>query len=156
MIIFFGSKVRKKKLGSGQFYCPRCKAMRPYTHQQGTRYFTVYFIPIIPMGDVGEFIECDVCHSMFQLDALKAKPAQKPLDLAGMLNTLKPRLEHGVPVEYAVRDLTSAGLDLDMARKAIDNAIGLERNGCKTCGLTYSPAVITCTECNGALETYRK
>ncbi len=152
-MIIFGTKVRKKTVNSGQFFCPRCRAMRTYNHQKGTRYFTLYFIPLIPMGDVGEFIECSVCGGMFQLDVLKMKAPQPKADLAGMLNTLKARLEGGVPVEYAVRDLTGAGLDLDMARKAVDNTIGTERNICKDCGLTYAPAVITCTECHKTLES---
>jgi hypothetical protein len=154
MIIFFGMKVRKKTLGTGQFFCPHCKTQRPYKHQQGTRYFTIYFIPIIPMGDVGEFIECQICGSMFQTDILKVKRQAAPQNLAAMLNTLKSRLDDGVPVEYAVRDLTAAGLDLDMARKSIDNAIGTERSVCNACSLTYSPSVVSCTECHKNLETY--
>jgi hypothetical protein len=152
-MIIFGTKVRKKTVKSGTFFCPRCRTMRAYNHQKGTRYFTLYFIPIIPMGDVGEFIECDVCAGMFQLDVLKMKAPQPKPDLAGMLNTLKQRLASGVPIEYAVRDLTAAGLDLDTARKTIDNAIGTERNKCKTCGLTYAPSIVTCTECQGTLES---
>jgi transcription elongation factor Elf1 len=155
-MIIFGTKVRKKTIKSGQFFCPRCGTSRPYNHQKGTRYFTLYFIPIIPMGEMGEFIECGVCGNMFQLDVLKIKQPQPRADLAGMLNTLKTRLDGGVPIEYAVRDLTAVGLELDMARKAVDNAIGTQRNVCKACGLTYSPAVITCTECHGILEASNK
>jgi transcription elongation factor Elf1 len=153
MMIIFGTKIRKSTVGSGKFFCPRCRTMRAYNHQKGTRYFTLYFIPIIPMGDIGEFIECGVCGGMFQLDVLKMKPQQPKPDLASMLNTLKSRLDGGVPVEYAVRDLTAAGLELDMARKAIDNAIGTARNKCKNCGLTYAPRIVTCTECHGTLDS---
>lgn len=151
-MIIFGTKVRKKTMRTGQFFCPRCRTTRPFNHQKGTRYFTLYFVPLIPMGDVGEFIECDVCHGTFQLDVLKMKPAPARADLAGMLNTLKTRLEGGVPIEYAVRDLTAAGLELDTARTAVKNALPVERNVCKTCGLSYAPNVTTCTVCQGTID----
>lgn len=155
MIIFFGTKVRKKTLGSGQFYCPRCQTTRPYLRQQGTRYFTIYFIPILPMGDIGEFVECGVCGGMFEPSVLDMKLKNKPTTLAEMLNTLAARLEHGIPVEYMIRDLTAAGLELETARKAIDSAIGTARHYFPACSLTYAASVQTCRECQKPLEPYR-
>lgn len=53
-MIIWGSKMRYKTLGEGEFYCPRCAATRRYLHKSARRFFTLYFIPLIPMKDMGE------------------------------------------------------------------------------------------------------
>jgi RNase P subunit RPR2 len=151
MIIFgFGSRTRKT--GSGQFTCPRCGVPRSYTQKKARRYFTLYFIPLIPLGELGEFIECDVCHTAYQSAVLtyKAKPA--PRDLAAQLNDLKYVLEGGTSVEYALRDLTAAGLDREVARESVRAAIGTARRVCPQCQLHYAVNVSTCKECGTILQ----
>jgi hypothetical protein len=58
MIIIFGSKVRYKTLSTGQFYCPQCKARRDYELRQARNWFSVYFIPVIPLNQIGELVTC--------------------------------------------------------------------------------------------------
>ena len=153
-MIIWGSKVRSKKLDEGQFYCPRCQTTRPYHYKRAARYFTLYFIPLIPIKDLGEFVECQSCGSAFEPAVLHARPAQASASggqLAAMLNTLKSRLEEGYPTEYAVRDLTAARLDRDVALKAVTDAIGKTRKTCPNCNLTYAPTVLACRECGRTL-----
>ena len=64
---------------------------------------------------------------------------------------VKARLEKGYPVEYMVRDLTSAGLNFDVARSAITSAVGTAYKKCKTCGLSYAQTAGNCAECGGPL-----
>lgn len=68
-----------------------------------------------------------------------------------MMNTLKPRLEEGYPVEFMVRDLTAARLDRDLAIKAVDDAIGSRRKKCPNCRLTYAANITGCRECGTQL-----
>jgi len=155
-MIIFGTTARRKTIGSGQFYCPHCQTQRSYERKQAKRYFTLYFIPLIPMGDLGEFIECQTCHMAFSVDVLKLKPSVKKLSLAEMMNRVKGLLDDGMPVEYLIRDLTAAGLDREVALQTVNTHLGEARKHCPDCGLTYSPAIATCTECGKPLESNAK
>ena len=154
-MIIFGTKPRMKTIGSGTFHCPRCQAKRQYELKHGRNYFTLYFIPIIPMGDLGEFVECQTCHTTFAAEVLKMKPPTPKVDLASMLNTVKPNLEGGEPIEYVLRDLVAAGLERDIALNLVKSAIGEQRRQCPTCGLSYAANVNTCSECNTPLDQAR-
>ena len=66
MIIIFGTKVRYKTLAAGQFYCTQCKAKRDYELRQARNWFSMYFIPVIPLGQIGEFVTCLTCGANFQ------------------------------------------------------------------------------------------
>lgn len=154
-MIIFGTKARQKTVGAGQFYCPRCQVQRAYERKKARRYFTLYFIPVIPMDELGEFVECQTCHMAFTPDVLSMKPAPRKLTVTEMLNTVKKLLEvDAMPVEYLVRDLTAAGLDREVALATIRDQIGDGRKTCPNCGLTYAPAVTTCSECQQPLENH--
>jgi len=155
-MIIFGMRPKHKTVGEGRFFCPRCQAMRPYKHQQATRYFTLYFIPVVPMGKMGEFIECQGCGAMFEMQVLQqkverpARPAAASL-LAQQINAIPARLRMGVPVEYIVRDLTSSGIDRDAALALVNPHLANGTRTCATCGLTYAEGVDACAECNKPL-----
>ena len=156
-MIVFGSRVRHKRLGEGEFFCPKCQATRRYLHKKAVRYFTLYFIPVFPIQQLGEFVECQTCSVAFQPEAryTRARPApahHSPEDLAVLMNSVRPRLEKGYPVDYMIRDLAAASLDLDVARGLIDSAIGAARKTCPACGLSYASTAGACAECGGALQ----
>lgn len=155
-MIIFGTRPRMKTVGSGSFYCPRCQTTRQYELKQGKNYFTLYFVPIFPMGDLGEFVECQTCHMTFKSDVLKLKQPTPKADLAAMLNNVKSNLESGHPVEYVLRDLVSAGLERDIVLNVVKSAIGETRRQCPKCGLSYASTINTCSECNTPLEDVRK
>ena len=154
-MIIFGTRVRHKVVGEGQFYCPKCQTRRAYQHKKATRYFALYFVPLVPMGQSGEFVECQTCGTAFEPGVLQLKaPPQSRLsqgDLAALLNTLPDRLSAGTPAEYLVRDLTRAGLDRNVALGMIEPHLAAGRKTCASCGLTYAAAVTHCTECGQAL-----
>ena len=157
-MIIFGTRTRHKKVDEGEFFCPRCQASRHYTRKQATNFFTLYFIPLIPLKKLGEYVECETCHMAFPVDVLTAPPRpaaaappRRTDDAVSLLNGVKSRLEKGYPVEYMVRDLTSAGLNFDVARSAITSAVGTTYKKCKTCGLSYAQTAGNCAECGGSL-----
>lgn len=151
-MIILGATPRYKTIGKGQFYCPHCGATTLYERKKATRYFTLYFIPIFPMGEMGEVVQCQTCHTIFEPGVLNFNAPERKLTLSEMLNDLKPLLDGGMPIEYLVRDLTAAGLERSVALALIDTQIGSERNACHNCGLTYSPNVSTCAECHNPLK----
>ncbi|MDX1991622.1 MAG: zinc-ribbon domain-containing protein [bacterium] len=151
-MIIFGTRARFKTVGEGQFFCPHCQTTRNYERKQGKNYFAVYFIPLIPMGDIGEFIECQTCHRTYASDVLKFKPSTPNMgDSAKLLNTVKSRLERGYSVEYVVRDLTAEGLDREIANNVVNMAVGTARKTCPVCGLTYAASVQDCPDDKVAL-----
>ncbi len=154
-MIIFGTKPRTKTVGTGSFYCPKCQTTRQYQHKKARNYFTLYFVPVFPIGDLGEFVECQTCHMTFQLEVLKLKAPPPKMDLAAMLNAVKPNLESGQPLEYVLRDLVSAGLDRDIALNTVKSAIGTARRHCSQCGLSYAANVTMCSECNIPLGEVR-
>ena len=73
--IVWGSRGRNKVLSNGEFYCPDCQEYRGYTKVAVTRWFTLYWIPLFPMGKpVGEYVECDSCKSTFNDRVLSFDP----------------------------------------------------------------------------------
>lgn len=85
MIFIWGLRVRAKLLGSGTFACPSCGADRTYSHKQARRWFTAFFIPLIPLKVIGEFVQCDTCKANFKPSVLAlptTETLQKDLLLA--------------------------------------------------------------------------
>ncbi|WP_407933304.1 zinc-ribbon domain-containing protein [Galbibacter pacificus] len=64
-MIIFGTRGIKSTIKSGDFNCPRCDTSKPYRHRKVTKFFTLYFIPIIPLGSAGEYVECNHCKGTF-------------------------------------------------------------------------------------------
>ncbi len=154
-MIIFGTKVRHSVKGEGEFYCPRCKAQRKYLHKCATRYFALYFVPLIPMGTLAEYVECQSCGTTFDLSVLNAKapakPRLAPVNLPALINDLPSQLATGIPVEYLVRDLNAGGLERDVALRTIEPYLASGRKTCPTCNLTYAANVTTCAECHQPL-----
>lgn len=70
MLIVFGIRVFYRTLARGVFYCRRCGGDRQYRHRAGRRWFTLFFIPVIPLTKVGEHVQCATCRTRYVPDAL--------------------------------------------------------------------------------------
>lgn len=160
-LIIFGTRQRVTDVDSGTFYCPNCSVERGderrYERKKIRNYFSLYFVPLVPLGSGKDYIECQNCGMAFEPDVLdyKFKPKRRVLPLAQQLNMLQKRLEDGYPVEYAVADLTAAGLERELALENVNRAIGEGRRQCPECGLTYAPSVERCREDDTTLENLR-
>jgi hypothetical protein len=156
-MIIAGITTRRKQIGQGEFFCPQCRRPRRYTLQVVSRYITLFFIPLIPLGEVGKFVACESCGMLFkpavleQGDQLQPAVERRPPDLAALINRLPDRLAEGTPVEYLARDLTAAGLDRERALDLIDAHLTAGRNTCADCQLTYAAPVSVCAECGQRL-----
>ncbi len=54
----------------GQFYCPRCGHSADYREKNVRRFFTLYFVPLIPLKIVESYLQCGVVAFLFLSDAL--------------------------------------------------------------------------------------
>ncbi|WP_298756979.1 TerB family tellurite resistance protein [uncultured Psychroserpens sp.] len=64
-MIIFGTRGVRSTKATGSFNCPQCEADRGYRHRKVTQFFTLYFIPLIPLGNKGEYVECNHCKGTF-------------------------------------------------------------------------------------------
>jgi len=66
--------------GKGRFFCPTCRSERNYVHRRVRSFVTVYGLPLVPMGLVGEYVECRQCRGTFRVDATAHDPANEPME----------------------------------------------------------------------------
>lgn len=74
-MIIFGTRGVKSTIQSGDFNCPQCARSMPYRHRKVKKFFTLYFIPLIPLGSAGEYVECNGCKGTFIPRVLSNAPA---------------------------------------------------------------------------------
>jgi uncharacterized tellurite resistance protein B-like protein len=73
-MIIWGSRGVTSSRATGMFYCPQCDQQRSYDHKQIRRFFTLYFIPIIPLDTVADYVECQFCKGTFKDAVLSYDP----------------------------------------------------------------------------------
>jgi hypothetical protein len=75
-VILFGTRGVTSIANSGTFACPGCGGtQQPYLLKSVRRVFTLYFVPIIPLNKVGQFIECQRCKNTYKDQVLSFDPA---------------------------------------------------------------------------------
>lgn len=81
-MIIWGSKGREVVEKSGSFYCPACGGRRGFELTRVSKYFTLYFIPVFQMKELGRYVECKSCQTKFKETVLrqesKAPVRQEP------------------------------------------------------------------------------
>src|SRR5262249_21327507 len=60
---------------AGEFNCPGCGwTSQPYEHKTVRRFFTLYFIPVIPLDKLAEYVRCMTCGGTYQTSVLSFDP----------------------------------------------------------------------------------
>jgi len=116
MLILWGLLVIYRTLGRGVFFCRRCGGDREYRHRAGRRYATIFFIPLIPLAQTGEHVQCLTCKTRYVAEVLKVPTTvqmQRAL-AAGMRAIVSIILRAGDPASplarrRAVDAVTGAG-----------------------------------------------
>jgi len=70
VIFIWGWRAVSLLLGTGVFHCPHCQADSEYKHLRSRRWFTVLFLPVIPLNKLGEHVLCQRCGSTFRMAVL--------------------------------------------------------------------------------------
>ncbi|MFG1999652.1 zinc-ribbon domain-containing protein [Spirillospora sp. NPDC048911] len=107
MLLIFGLSVFFRTVSEGSFHCPQCGGDRNYRRRAGRRWFTLFFVPVIPLNRVGEAVECRTCRTRFGVSVLRTPTAlQMAAALpAGMRAAATLVLRAGDPADEAARDL---------------------------------------------------
>lgn len=75
--IIFGTRGVTYRAGeAGTFHCPSC-GQRPYKHKRVRRFFTLSFIPLIPLDKLGEYVECGGCGGTYRPEVLSFNPGEQ-------------------------------------------------------------------------------
>jgi len=74
-MIIFGTRGITTTPEKGEFNCPTCSQVRAYGLKRVRNCFTLYFIPVIPLNKLGEYVECSHCKDTYKADILSYDPA---------------------------------------------------------------------------------
>ncbi|BCU76431.1 hypothetical protein [Luteolibacter sp. LG18] len=97
-MIIFGTRGVTTTHEKGVFHCPSCGPGSGFRWRRVRRFFTLYFIPVIPLDLVGEFIECNQCKRTYDLRVLEYNPASEALKLEGEFHkTLRQVMLASIP-----------------------------------------------------------
>ena len=105
MLLIWGVRVFFHTVSEGVFHCRNCGGDRNYKLRSGRRFFTLFFIPIIPLTKVGEHVQCQTCKTRYVVDVLTLPTAaqmQAALP-AGMRAAATAMLQSGDPASAAAR-----------------------------------------------------
>ena len=81
MLIIFGTKGRwsKRQHDTGEFFCPNCGGDRQWVRCVLRRWFSLFFIPLFPMGKpVASAVQCTTCDTRFE-EAVLGQPTASVL-----------------------------------------------------------------------------
>jgi zinc-ribbon family len=144
LLLIFGLRVFYRTVGQGTFHCQRCGGDREYRHRAGRRWFTLFFIPVIPLNHVGEHVQCTVCGTRYRMDVLNLPTAAQMQEAlpAGMQAAAVAMLRAGggssAPARRraidavkgaGVADYDDAALDADLTAAAMPAQPGQDRPG---------------------------
>lgn len=81
----------------GVFHCPHCDANQNFRLKATRPFLTLYFIPVIPIGGLQEFVECQSCREAFESIVLANHmlPSDTPASEGDASNkSSEPTFEH--------------------------------------------------------------
>lgn len=61
MILFGNKQGLAKSIRKGDFHCPNCESLQNFDMKSVRRYVTLYQIPVIPLEQLGDYVECLAC-----------------------------------------------------------------------------------------------
>jgi uncharacterized tellurite resistance protein B-like protein len=78
MLVILGTTAVTRTRGRGEFVCPECGVRRPYAHQRVQKRFALLYVTILPLDELGEYIECQHCRGTFKTEVLNDPAVRGP------------------------------------------------------------------------------
>lgn len=75
MFVIVGLRNRTRTVDRGRFRCPNEGGDRTYHHERSRRWFTLFLLPLIPLGSAAEWVHCDGCGVRYGTDVVRRHPA---------------------------------------------------------------------------------
>jgi tellurite resistance protein len=130
-IIIYGTRGMTSIGGQGRFHCPSC-GESAYRHKKVRRWFTLFWIPMIPLDLAGEYIECGKCMGTYELEVLSYDPKAEAAKFEAAFRVairrtmVKMCLADGVvdPEEVAaIRDIYAKLTDVELSEDDVREEI---------------------------------
>jgi hypothetical protein len=109
MFILFGTRGLTLTQQSGTFQCPQCGAGAPFSQKGIRRFFTLFFVPVIPLNQVAAYVECHRCKSQFDVNVLQPNLNRSTMQ-PGMPSHMPPLPGQGMPYANATITQRSNGM----------------------------------------------
>ncbi len=90
--IIWGTRGITGTVGEGHFFCPQCDDDKTYRMRRVRRFFTLYFIPLIPLGELGRYVECDMCSGTYDSAVLEFDPRRQLRDFKSTVDLAMRRI----------------------------------------------------------------
>lgn len=150
MFIIFGTRNIEGRGRPQPLHCPHCGPDHHGRLVTVRTWFTLYFIPVIPLQAVARFVQCQSCGDTFHPEILDRELPHLAPARAEPLNP-SAALREGMSIETLHRKLVEEGCDDVTARSKVDRAAGSLRHSCVRCGETYHWSIEACPACGGRL-----
>ena len=72
VLIIFGTRGVTSLKDKGIFFCPSCQTNCNYDHKVVKRFGTLYFIPLLPLDEITNYIECQECKNAYKQEVLRS------------------------------------------------------------------------------------
>jgi hypothetical protein len=150
-MILWGTTNLKSSIEQGEFNCPQCQAVSPYTLKKSTEYFTIYFIPVIPLGVRGKFVECNQCRGAFTEAILSYDPTAEKVAtqvtvfrilVAFMVHFQKTGVTHVTSCQSAYSELLGQEIPVEIVEHELQLALEPDsspKNYILSEGATFAP-----------------
>jgi hypothetical protein len=146
-IVIWGSRGLSSTVEHGEFYCPRCDRSQEYALKQIRPWFTLYFIPIFPIGGAQRYVECRACGQGYKEEVLDYRG---PSEADRLLTEVYQELKEGTSVDALERRLISQGMSQEDAAEVLTKMCDGRPQQCR-CGQRLHPDVRECKYCGGNL-----
>jgi transcription elongation factor Elf1 len=77
-MIVMGLRSRGKVLGQRMLNCPNCHRDAMTSAATSRRWFTLFFVPVFPIGDKKTIAQCGLCGFRYQVDNAQAEKLYAP------------------------------------------------------------------------------
>lgn len=125
-MIIFGRRNMTSVESRGTFHCPRCGPDKSYSKIRVNRWFTLYFIPVIPLGTAGSYYQCNTCAGTYDASVLSYDPVAAQAQFRARFDTAAVRCLSVLAL--AQPPLTDATLDAmaDIMSRYFSRAIEID------------------------------
>jgi tellurite resistance protein len=105
VLLVFGLTAVSRTVGEGTFHCPQCGGDRAFRRRAGRRFFSIFFVPLVPLWRLREAVECRACRGRFPVAVLRTPTARQMAETlaAGMRAAAALVLRAGDPADPAAR-----------------------------------------------------
>jgi len=89
--IIYGTRGITSTTDNGEFHCPRCGPSL-YAQKRVRRFFTLYWIPLIPLNTLATYVECETCAGTYDPEVLDFNPEAGKAEFLSKLDQASRRL----------------------------------------------------------------